>query len=179
LTTNRIAPAVKFVPSREVKSSEIGKASKRRRVPRLSIRTVAAPRPDLLRIALRRSRQRFLRRETPPFQVRAASSINPDPCRMEREYPPTFSRFARAAMAAIYWGDETGICNQDQIWSASTARSNGAPRSSASSLRRPFYRASLDGTFGRLRPMRTPSRGSSEPSSWSKTTNGPSNAVVT
>ena len=40
------------------------------------------------------------------------------------------------------------------------------------------YRASLDEAFGRLRPMRTPSRGSSEPSSWSKTTNGPSNAVV-
>ena len=127
MTTNRIAPAVKFVPSREVKSSEIGKASKRRRVPRLSIRTVAAPHPDLLRIALRRSRQRFLRRETPPFQVRAASSINPDPCRMEREYPSIAAR-AKREKAAIYWGDETGICNQDQIGPFGNSSGGYAPR---------------------------------------------------
>ena len=46
---------------------------------------------------------------------------------MEREYPSIAAR-AKREKAAIYWGDETGICNQDQIGPFDNSSGGYAPR---------------------------------------------------
>src|SRR3954465_231836 len=62
--------------------------------------------------------QLYLRRwgMTPQKPLARAKERSPGAIRawLERDYPAIAKR-AKAARAAIYWGDETGISNQDQI----------------------------------------------------------------